>query len=944
MNQGSWEIDEYESHGSSSKPYIKTSRSLKESLAAKPGSDNLDYRTIKTLLVQLLTELPAYDPHSGTPNTSSPVFSEKKIISNAFSVLLSSNNTDDSIFSILSFEDIHRLYQLMVDKTGNIFSNQGAVPIIPNLFSLLNKYATHTSNGNSVSFDEKILPIHLSYFKYLSNVLKIEDSDRYLKWLLTIHHPENNQKMFDIFLRSVSFPEIERTAIPALFRHIIDTTKSKRIGVANTSDDTLFTPLNQSFVFALSRISNYHNTFLSIVPEILHNYPFLYSNAEVVSIIFDALNNKIRKVGKSQEFLKSFLNYHNNNQSLTELDQILCFDDQDKKLAFHRQLAISFIKYGPKLTSPDTFDSQSLSNNIDIYLNQYIPNTFPKSLICDIELYKSLKNIDSSSTASDVITIFQNATHVNKEDQALEISHTIVNNAFDILSSRGFDIADNFDDIHEFFEQQLGFESSIDTFDCLIIGALNNNFSTKPLAHENKQTEGEMEGTNKNRNTTDGKEHISPQRASAEKALLFFEKSILAGTDWTKASKDQFLTLDNLLVQLAKNMPDDVFSVFKAYQRIKIFRKKVGYPAQAELLKLFLSYNYIGDVERFLTDELGEQDRPNIAWDSEPEIYQTLFNYASSSTNYKDAWLIYGLSEKYYASPYQNYCKIMSHFCSLGRPDAALLIFKNVRNRSRTQGSRPPDEQMYSLLFREFGLSGYELGVNELHTMYKVDICAEPSVNLMNSIMEAYTALDDPGNAIEMWSQIKSFPGGPNNQSYTNVLKLCTKASIHDVENMWHQLLSDEKVKLDEDNVKQYLIANCYHGFYSRALQVAKDVSQGTLPGLDYSSTNLIAAPSSANSTAKYDFSESTLASLYNWTLLKSRKDEVSEWARENFPEKWENLQASGSLTMYLVDEENKYNDSDANLRKEVHDQMKQDDGLSVDGILAKNLLPAQND
>lgn len=949
MAQGSWEVNEYENQGSSKQPYMQTARLLKENLAAAPGSDTLDFSAIKSLLIQLLTELPAYDPHGGTPNTRSPVFAEKKIISNACSVLLSSNTSNNSFSSNLSFDDAYTIYRLMVEKTGNIFSKDGAVPVIPNLFSLLNKYATEESKTNSsFAFAENILPIHLLYFKYLSNVSKIRDSDGYLKWLLTIHHPEQDQKLFDMFLHAISLPEIERTAVPALFRHVIRANKTKQIGSGpNATNNTLFTPFNASFEFAFKQMANYHKTFLLLVPTILQAYPQLYSDANVVSTIFDALNNNIRTVEKSQAFLKQFYKYHNNNdQPLTELDNVLQFEDQDKKLAFHRQLAIAFIKYGPELISSVQSDSQRLKTDIDAYLNEYLPNTFSQDSIRDIGLYKSLKLVDASSTADQVISIFQTAID-DGEGSGLEVSHIIVNNAFDILSSRGFNLAENFDDIHDYFERQLNFESSIDTFDCLIIGALNNNYVAQPSTHEQSQRKTETE----NDGNAECNEPKSAERVAAEKALLFFEKSILAGTAWSQATKDQFATLDSMIVQLAQTMPNDVFKVFKAYQRVKQFRKQVGYPAQAQLLKLFLSYNYVGDVERFLADELGEEDRRNVSWDSEPELYQTLFEYACRSTNYKDAWLIYGLSEKYFESPYSNYFTIMKHFCDLGRPDAALLIFKNVRNRSRSQGSRPPNEQMYALLFHEFGLSGYELGVNELHTMYKVDIDVEPSVGLLNSIMEAYTALDDPGNAIEMWTQIENFPGGPDNQSYTNVLKLCTKASIHDVENMWQKLVTDKNVKLNEENVRQYLIANCYHGFYSRALEIAKDVSQGTLPELDYSSTQLLTSSSSPSSSTtssnipapKYHFSESTLAALYNWTLTKARKEEVASWAQQTFPDTWEKAQSSGALQMFLVDEENKHNDSDVNLRKQVHEEMKQE-GTSVDGEMAKNLLPARND
>lgn len=439
------------------------------------------------------------------------------------------------------------------------------------------------------------------------------------------------------------------------------------------------------------------------------------------------------------------------------------------------------------------------------------------------------------------------------------ITDHAVNNAIEILLQTGHSFAD-LQKLLEELSEKFGLEASIETREILLTNALTSN--------------------------------------NIELALKIFEDSLKEGCQWNSANGSYLKHLDNLLIAMADVMSSDVQKVFKTYLKVKMFTNKLGEKATASLLKLFLSYNYVDDSEKFLEHEMGVE--PEKLHPNSPElqdIYSTLYDYALNCSNYKNAWTIYGLSEKYFYAPYESYYHIMKHFCDLVRPDAALLIFKSMRLRSKKLGAKPPNEEIYTLLFHEFGKYGYQQGVSELHIFFKMDTTVDESVPLLNEIMQAYCELEDFENTVDLWQEVKSFPSGPSSDSYNIILKLCTKVSIADLENMWNNLLTSGTP--DDSNFRQYIIGNCYHGFYARALDIAQ---------------NMPVEPS-----------KETIASLYNWTLIESRKEEVSEWAKSNYPEKWTKLLEDGSLKSYLLEEANPDNDSEVHRRHAVNQKVEND-------------------
>lgn len=880
MPSGEWDFHQYESSSEISQ-YQFTARKLKESLVPSQGSDTLDYAKLKSLLVQLLTELPT-PPRFLIDKTTLPVYQHRKVILNSFSILFRSdeldNNPDNSkkfhLPTNMSLEDIQLLYKLMIEKTSVAFSGMGRNTIVPNLFSLL-----QAANTQKLISNEDLLSFSLLYFKHLDALNHRKEALSLLKWLSSVYKPQTNKAVFTKFLTAISLPSLETECIPALFFP------------GNDSADSKFIPSAESFHMALISLSSNPSKFLSFIEKALKQFGREIFDIDCIIAILKPLNNHLHQKSEIKEFFNNFFQPYmkGNDFDFLSFEKIFNFTSEEQKLQFYKLFTLTLVKLGEG-------GNISLSSQQDKFL-EYIcsPANFPNSDVTDFRFYKKLKEVKNVSNAQDIIDIFESA-----KSNGVELTDDFIQNSLDIISCENFNnIVKYFNEIHDYFLENSKYQSDIKTFNNLIICALNNN-------------------------------------SDVDSAIFFFEESLNHGISWDQRSQthdtsDQSMTeymetLDNLIVCMCEKIPDDVKRVFSIYQKIRMFTKAVGYNAQVALAKLFLSYNFVGDVERFLEDELGPDER-NVYWKTQRELYEVLFNYACESQNYRDAWLIYGLCEKYFASPHFAYKIIMKHFCDLGRPDASLLIFKNMRNRFKDTGVNPPTEDIYSLLFHEFGKVGYDVGVNDLFICLKMDITVEPSIALVNEAMNAYTELDDVSKAVQLWREICSFPGGPNHDSYTTVLKLCTKVSIQDVEKMWNQLKEDAPKLggISDENYRQYIIANCYHGFYARALDIAKNMAVIEAPK---SKSNELVVKTNATTPSR-----ETIISLYNWTMTEARKKDVEEWAKETYPHIWNSIKPE-ELKHYVLDEANPNNDSEANLRFEAIGQMTQDNKKATQQLL----------
>lgn len=399
----------------------------------------------------------------------------------------------------------------------------------------------------------------------------------------------------------------------------------------------------------------------------------------------------------------------------------------------------------------------------------------------------------------------------------------------------------------------------------------------------------------------------------AEGALRLFNQSINDGCQWSGDEDRQIETLSALLVAMCEMRPVNVDQVFDTYAQIYGYSEKpLLRAAQTALLRIMVQLinrkEDAGQIQQYIEQQFGclrgEHVPPpaiGLPFDQNTDLVQIMMDKVMTCPDYRVAWEIYGMLNQLVRLPFDTYLPCMRRFCQLGRPDAALLIFKYVRARSRTGQIPAPNTDMYVYLFDEFAHQMYEEGVNDLLTEFRTDLCMEADMQVMNAILRAQTELDDPDGAYSTFDEIANFPAGTgaDNDTITTMLRLLTRTSLSHVEKFWVEAPKLYGVAPNEDNLRQYVIANCYHGYYLRALEMTKNMKQ--VYGIEPS--------------------DQIIEALYNWTMLAPRKEKVKQWAIQAYPETWKLLEASNRLEQKVI-RANDDNDSEGALRLEVAEEL----------------------
>jgi hypothetical protein len=168
---------------------------------------------------------------------------------------------------------------------------------------------------------------------------------------------------------------------------------------------------------------------------------------------------------------------------------------------------------------------------------------------------------------------------------------------------------------------------------------------------------------------------------------------------------------------------------------------------------------------------------------------------------------------------------------------------------------------------------------------------------VLSSMLSAYCQLEDGFSTEIVWRDIVS-TGVVSSPDITTMIKHYTRESLVEVESFWGSFVQRFNLQPTEANIRQYIIANCYHGYYLRALEIARTMAKhyGIEP------------------------SKETIEALYNWSLVQNRKDQVRAWAIESHPEEWAALEAGGTLNSYVLPEST--TDNPDHLRMEAIDSI----------------------
>jgi hypothetical protein len=375
---------------------------------------------------------------------------------------------------------------------------------------------------------------------------------------------------------------------------------------------------------------------------------------------------------------------------------------------------------------------------------------------------------------------------------------------------------------------------------------------------------------------------------------LYLE-SVKSGVDWLADDAKHIGSVHRLLVSMCTSPPVIPEDVFEVYQSLTMYKTVLSYGAQVEILKMLLGRKNLGDVKRFLTEQFGTD--PGLSHSSVPRIYQELFDAVVTTSDYNRGWELYGILNKTIKLPYESYFPVMARFCEIGRPDAALLIFRYMKTRHTNEGFLAPSREIYVLLFDEFSKWMYEDGVRELADHFRLDVSMDLDSVVLSSMLSAYCQLEDGFSTEIVWRDIVS-SGVISSPDITTMIKHYTRESLVEVESFWGSFAQRFGLQPTEANIRQYIIANCYHGYYLRALEIARTMEK-----------NYGIEPS-----------KETIEALYNWSMVQNRKDQVRAWAIESHPEEWAALEAGGTLNSYVLPEST--TDNPDHLRMEAIDSI----------------------
>lgn len=224
-------------------------------------------------------------------------------------------------------------------------------------------------------------------------------------------------------------------------------------------------------------------------------------------------------------------------------------------------------------------------------------------------------------------------------------------------------------------------------------------------------------------------------------------------------------------------------------------------------------------------------------------------------------------------TPVNDRLPIMHAFFDRKRPDLACLVFGHMRQREDSIAR--PTPEAYGQCFEGIAKCQDIDGLQMVHNMLKLDLMVEPTTRVRNGLMAAYTACGQPFTAIidQFWKILTSSEG-PTMSSFALGLRACES---------WVPQGAIEARRIiammqawDLDITKQ--IYECYVGAIA-----GQSEFENTVELIEEMENDIGVRPDAV-----------TIGTFYNAIPWQYRKDEVEVWAKQAYPELWEELLTYG--------------------------------------------------
>lgn len=179
-------------------------------------------------------------------------------------------------------------------------------------------------------------------------------------------------------------------------------------------------------------------------------------------------------------------------------------------------------------------------------------------------------------------------------------------------------------------------------------------------------------------------------------------------------------------------------------------------------------------------------------------VRDTFINYClNRSTTTTQAWQAYPIFRQTFdETPREQRTQIMDEFFRRRRPDMAVHVFNDMRMHTR-EDTIPTVETYVSCFAGIARLKDIE-SLDVVHNQLKLDYSIEQSTHLLNSLIVAYTACEEPRRALTFWDEIVSSREGPTLSSIHLAFRACEVSPWGDqkAHEIWARL---ERTNMDLD-------------------------------------------------------------------------------------------------------------------------------------------------
>jgi hypothetical protein len=224
-------------------------------------------------------------------------------------------------------------------------------------------------------------------------------------------------------------------------------------------------------------------------------------------------------------------------------------------------------------------------------------------------------------------------------------------------------------------------------------------------------------------------------------------------------------------------------------------------------------------------------------------------------------------------TPIDQRLALMNSFFNRNRSDLACQVFGHMRQREEIEFR--PTSEAYAQCFEGIAKCRDVDGLQIVYNMLKMDREVDPTTRIRNGLMAAYTACQLPYTAIidHFW-KIMDSREGPTLSSFALALRACET---------W--------VPQGSQEARRIIALMQSWGF-----EISKEIYHcyiGALAGqCEFENTIELIEEMEGDIGEKPDVI--TIGTFYNAIPWQYRKDEVESWAKQAYPELWEELVAQG--------------------------------------------------